>query len=735
MVRDLARSALWPAHLSPDKGRADYAVRDPHRQAIHRMNPPDPLRPAIDPLRLVRNALVVLVLMPVLGYYWWSVEIALERATIHARALASVIAASGEAQPMRDEHLRRVLEHEHLAGSGRDLRAVIAPNGRTLFANDGFESVSWPHGTLEAPVMREGVVLGLVQVRTPLRGILLTVLLLGAFAAGVAVLVWRYGIARSTIALHEAEEKLKYISTRDPLTGLMNRDGLRPRITRGIERSTRVRRTAAVLVVDLDRFRMVNETLGNQAGDRVLRAVAERLRAVTRRTDVVARLGVDQFAVLVEGLADPRAVDAMAQNILRALDAPLILGGRDLVTSASIGIALAPTHGVEADAILKAADAAMLIAKRNGGRRARTYDAGMLDNTSMQFEIGNRLRRALEARELFLMFQPIVDVRSGRVNGLEALLRWTSSDGLEMGPAHFVPVLEQTGLIVPAGQWVLEEACRQGRAWIDDGAPHLVISVNMSPRQFAEPDFLDMVQSVLSQTGFPATNLQLEVTEGLLLDPTADGLRRIEELARLGVRIAVDDFGMGYSSLAYLRRFRLHALKIDRAFVTEMTTQEKDALIVRAVVNLGHGLGLSVTAEGVETAGQFRMLRAMGCDAVQGYLFGRPALTQDVPALIARGAMRRHGTPADPENTPAVPADANDAWRADAARTQAQARADALARSSIARAAQGSPARGGAAGRAARAAVPGQQRAPGPHATTRKAPVTPAAEVPGAAPE
>ena len=253
-----------------------------------------------------------------------------------------------------------------------------------------------------------------------------------------------------------------------------------------------------------------------------------------------------------------------------------------------------------------------------------------------RLDLDLRLRRALERGEFFLVYQPIVDAEGHGIVAVEALLRWADPERGVISPADFIPLLEQSGLIVPVGRWTMHEACRRGRAWIDKGAEDLVMSVNVSPRQFAEPDFVQTVAAVLAETGLPRGHLQLEVTEGLLLEPTPQTLHKIDALVAAGVRLAVDDFGMGYSSLAYLKRFPLHALKIDRMFVRDLPEQRQDAAIVRAIVDLGHGLGLHVTAEGVEDADQFHELRRLGCDSMQGYLFARPVAASEVAGVLAQ---------------------------------------------------------------------------------------------------
>ena len=364
--------------------------------------------------------------------------------------------------------------------------------------------------------------------------------------------------------------------------------------------------------------------------------MAERIRSVTRESDIVARLGADQFVVQAEAAAGAHALGAMARNVLRAADEPLRVAGRDMVAPLSIGIALAGDHADDVDGLLKCADAAMRAAKAAGGARFCVYEPEMEADHRQRLDLDLRLRHALERDEFFLVYQPIVGAGGRGIVAVEALLRWADPVRGVISPVDFIPLLEQTGQIVPVGRWTLREACRRGRSWIAGGAEDLLLSVNVSPRQFAEPDFVQMVVAVLAETGLPSGHLQLEVTEGLLLEPTPQTLQKIDALVAAGVRLAVDDFGMGYSSLAYLKRFPLHALKIDRMFVRDLPQARHDAAIVRAIIDLGHGLGLTITAEGVETANQFHELRRLGCDTMQGYLSARPTTAAEMTQMLQR---------------------------------------------------------------------------------------------------
>jgi EAL domain-containing protein (putative c-di-GMP-specific phosphodiesterase class I) len=330
-----------------------------------------------------------------------------------------------------------------------------------------------------------------------------------------------------------------------------------------------------------------------------------------------------------------QALQAMARNLMRAFEPAYLLNGQDTIATLSIGIALAGDSAQGVDDLLTCAEAAVRAAKVAGGGRTCVYDPAMQTHTEEQLLIERQLRQAVLAQQFFLVYQPIADLRDGRIVGVEALIRWNHPSRGVVMPAEFIGLLEQTGLIVPAGRWVLEQACRQVVQWLAAGAHGLTLSVNVSPRQFAEPDFFDTVIAVLAQTRLPAEHLQLEVTEGLLLDPSERTLARLDALAERGIKIAVDDFGMGYSSLAYLKRFRLNALKIDRMFVHDMARQSQDAAIVRAIIDLGHGLGLHVTAEGVEKSEQFHELRRLGCDWVQGTLIAQPLSDGEMASLLS----------------------------------------------------------------------------------------------------
>jgi diguanylate cyclase (GGDEF)-like protein len=514
-----------------------------------------------------------------------------------------------------------------------DLRVADASQWREALAADGTvlaaagEQTSRDGVLLSATVPTQGSgPVSAVRVRESMTHVLEATALAAALSLVVVALIWAFGVRNSVGALRRVEGRLRTISVIDPLTRLFNRAGLRQRLRQGLDASVGLTsRRVGVLLIDLDRFRLINESLGQHVGDQLLIAVAERIRSVLRVGDAASRLGGDQFAVYAPALAGAQAAGVMARNLLRAIEPALEIGQRQARVSVSIGIALTGDDAHDADTLLAQADAAMRAAKSGGGGRYRVFEASMLVNTQQQLELDLALRRALRDDEFALAFQPIVAADGSTVVAVEALLRWNDPvRATVVSPAEFIPVLEQTGLIVPVGEWVLREACRRMRSWTTQGALPVTLSVNVSPLQFAEPGFVRQVLATLQATGLPPRQLQLEVTEGLLLDPTPEALRKMDALVDAGVRLAVDDFGMGYSSLAYLKRFPLHALKIDRMFVRDVPQQSQDSAIVCAIVELGHALGLQVTAEGVETSAQHEALRALGCDSMQGFLFARP---------------------------------------------------------------------------------------------------------------
>jgi diguanylate cyclase (GGDEF)-like protein/PAS domain S-box-containing protein len=438
----------------------------------------------------------------------------------------------------------------------------------------------------------------------------------------------------------EAEEALLRMASHDALTGLPNRLLLQDRLAQAIAQAQRARKQVGVMFVDLDRFKHINDSLGHEAGDRLIVEIARRLGAALRESDTVARQGGDEFVVVLAEIAGPDDAARVAAKLLENLARPLTLCGHEVFPSGSIGIAMYPQDGRDSEALLKAADSAMYRAKAGGGSHHAFYAAAMAAESQAHLRIENGLQRGLLRNEFVLHYQPQVDVGSGRIVGVEALLRWQPADGAMVPPADFIPLAEETGLIVPIGEWALETALRQQArfAKLLGGAPPRM-SVNMSARQFRQQDVAATVERLLVDTGCEPSWLTLEITESVLMEHPAVAADTMARLSNMGVHLAVDDFGTGYSNLANLKRFPIHCLKIDRSFVSDIggaaDAEGDDAAIVKAVIALAQSMKLEVIAEGVESAAQLDFLGAHGCRQMQGYYFSRPVTAGEVEVLLA----------------------------------------------------------------------------------------------------
>ncbi|HZZ11713.1 MAG TPA: EAL domain-containing protein [Paraburkholderia sp.] len=427
--------------------------------------------------------------------------------------------------------------------------------------------------------------------------------------------------------VREAQRQLTYLATRDSLTGLYNRAYLSERMRdlfapdwgHGGQEPARV----AVLFVDLDGFKKVNDTAGHEAGDALLCSVAERLSACVGPDETLARVGGDEFAIVINGYGDTEQLNAVAQRILDMIAVPFEVADNEYYLGASIGISLFPEDGQDVPTLMRNADSAMYLAKQRGRNNFQFFTAELNRHLQRRFTIEQSLRRALAGNELSLVYQPIVDSRRGRTIGAEALLRWYNSELGDVSPVEFIPIAEDAGLIVDIGHWVLSRACAQAAQWRRTLAPDLIIAVNLSPRQF-DTGMVARVERCLAQSGLEPHALELEITERLLMSDSDAVLPMLSGLSGMGVRISVDDFGTGYSSLSYLKRFPLHNLKIDRSFVAGLPDHRDSIAITQAVVAMAHSLGMNVTAEGVETEAQAAFLRGIDCDKQQGYLYSRP---------------------------------------------------------------------------------------------------------------
>jgi diguanylate cyclase (GGDEF)-like protein/PAS domain S-box-containing protein len=433
------------------------------------------------------------------------------------------------------------------------------------------------------------------------------------------------------------EQRLAHEATHDPLTGLPNRTLLLDRLSMALGRARRHHRRIAVLFLDLDHFKVVNDSLGHGLGDRLLVDIAGRLRAALRPGDTIARFGGDEFVVLCEDLLDRKDATAIADRLIKALREPFSTDEGEVFIGASIGLALPEDPNTDPEALIRDADAAMYQAKARGRARWVVFDAAMRAHAIDRLDIESALRRALERRELRVHFQPVVSLATGAVTGVETLVRWEHPERGLLNPGEFISVAEETGLIVPIGAWVLEQACRQTQRWraTRPGLDRLMVSVNLSGRQLGHPELVTEVAAILTETGIDPSLVELEITESVLMDDVEMSHETLERLKRLGVKLVVDDFGTGYSSLSYLHRFPVDLLKVDRSFVARLGGDPGDAAIVTAIITLAHTLGLEAVAEGVETAEQLEELRRLGCDRAQGYHLARPAPEGVIAELLA----------------------------------------------------------------------------------------------------
>jgi diguanylate cyclase (GGDEF)-like protein len=434
-----------------------------------------------------------------------------------------------------------------------------------------------------------------------------------------------------------AEREIQKLAYYDTLTGLPNRTLFFDRLSQAIAQAKREHRNVGVLFLDLDRFKSINDTLGHQAGDMLLKYVARRLRGCVRESDTVARLGGDEFVVVLPGVHSEQDLTHSAKKILDALSRPVRLGEKKFFTTASIGISIFPLDADSVDALLRNADIAMYAAKERGKNTYQFYSEEMNAKVVEKLGLETRLRQALKKEEFFLVYQPQIDLVSGTMTGLEALLRWRHPEVGLISPGDFIRVAEETGLIVSIGEWALRTACAQARVWQLAGFPPLRMGVNISGRQFDQPDFIDVMDSVLRDTGLDPQWLELELTESIVMENVPETIMTLTDLKVRGIHLAIDDFGTGYSSLSYLKHFPFDRIKIAQEFVRDIPYDAEDSAIVEAITGMANSLGLEVIAEGVEKQVQLDFLRACNCHQMQGFLFARPMSASDMTKQFKKG--------------------------------------------------------------------------------------------------
>ena len=440
------------------------------------------------------------------------------------------------------------------------------------------------------------------------------------------------------------EERIRYQANYDGLTGLPNRSLFMDRLRQSLRQAERLGQRVGLMYIDLDGFKLVNDTLGHQVGDDLLKEAARRLLSCVRHGDTVARLGGDEFSIILPDPGENGFAPAIAQRMIEALEQPFLLSDREAFISASIGITVFPEDAADAQSLLKNADAAMYRAKERGKANFHFYTADINAEVSERLVIKNGLSKALDRGEFTVYYQPKCNLATGRLTGVEALLRWRTENLGMMSPDKFIPVMEETGLIGVVGEWVLETACLQHRRWRDEGHPEMRVAVNLSVRQL-NADLPRTVQRVLDRTGISPAGLELEITESMIMRDSENAVAVLQALSDMGIRLAMDDFGTGYSSLSYLKRFPVHTIKIDRSFIADIATDPDDQEIIRTIISMGHSLRRRIVAEGVETEEQRVLLRKLRCDEMQGYLLSPPVPAAEIDRLLSSAWPGKDGLP------------------------------------------------------------------------------------------
>lgn len=448
-----------------------------------------------------------------------------------------------------------------------------------------------------------------------------------------------YATIRAMNARRKAEEKIVHMAYHDALTNLPNRLLFHDRMLHAFNRARETGTQAAVIFFDLDRFKIINDTLGHHVGDQLLRDVAQKIKSYMRENDIVARYSGDEFMILMHDITHIDQVTQFAKGIPKVLREPFVYEEQELFVTASIGITMFPDDGTDPDTLIKNADIAMYRAKEKGGNTFQLYHPEMNKRSMHWLNLEIHLRKAVEKEEFSVYYQPLVDLGTGKIFGMESLVRWNHPDWGMVSPGEFIPLAEETGLIIPLGNWVLKQACKQTYQWSLMGFPRLCVSVNISMNQFHQPNFVQLIQDTLKETKLHPSQLCLEITESVAMKNVSYIMDTMEKLKQLGVQISIDDFGTGYSSLSYLKKFRVHTLKIDQSFIRDITVDEDSAAIVTALIAMSRKLKIKSLAEGVETLEQLRFLKEQGCDEIQGYIFSTPLAPEQFEELVKNNTL------------------------------------------------------------------------------------------------
>ena len=590
--------------------------------------------------QLVRNLSLLAAIIAIIvaasapaGFFWLSYRAEAKETVVAARLHAAFVTQVASTSQQWQQEVPILIEADLAPSDLPEVRTIRNVAGREI-ASTG-PPMSYPTVSGDAMVMGRNGRVGTVTVTRSIKPVLLSTLLVAALGTAFGLAIFGTLRVLPLRALRRTLEALRQEANYDSLTGLPNRVLFRDRLLQAMERAERGNRCMALMFLDLDRFKVVNDSLGHEVGDLLLMHVAKLLARTLRGTDTIARsapetaftvsrLGGDEFTIIVDGITDSSKAAYIAERILKELATPFIHDSQEIYISTSIGISLYPAGNTDLDSLIRQADLAMYRSKELGRNTYNFFNEEMNVAIAARIDLEASLRHALERGEFILHYQPKVSLSTGAVSGVEALIRWNRPDLGMVAPDVFIAALEDTGMIVPVGAWVIQTACAEIASWDRLGLPPLSLAVNLSARQFRQQDLAEMIGATLRSTGLPAQRLELELTESLLMEDNELSSSVLAKFGRMGLRVAIDDFGTGHSSLSYLKRFSVNTLKIDRSFVRDTPGDLDDCAIATAVVALAHSLNLNVVAEGVETAEQLTFLRGLGCDEIQGYLVSRP---------------------------------------------------------------------------------------------------------------